>query len=500
MDISIRQLEDCEQVEVKADAPEPQHVETVGDYLRKMREAKGLSLKEIAHLTKISEPYLDGIEKSDFKIIPKGPYVKGYITSYSCMIGGDTEHALGLYTAFNDDPEEAQPEMPPSEGMKSSAGKVFSTIANCLECCASILPKRFGGSDRSNGLEALAETKRALSDGGRFEKKKSMGDDDASSVLIPFKRIASPSEGANMPPAPSPAQPESPKKAPAAPSGISGLGGLGKKLIEGVGRMGSLAKVKSTKLADAHEPFFTRSFWTTLAAIALAITVLAFSSVGVYHVFFFDHQEAAAIETGSAANSDVPAPAPLPHKEPRFIKPDTPLPVITIAPVPKKPSTSLVQKPVPAPAAVETVDPAPEPITTAEVVQAPAETVVQVPVPAKEDTVQPAGTGITVSMATICSNVKDRRPVDNKMEFPLSVDRVYVWSQVESKEYPTTIHHVYYHENELINQVELPVRSPIWRTWSFKFIDKDSYRGHWHVDITTADNAQLLRRLYFEIK
>ncbi|MBC2710000.1 MAG: helix-turn-helix domain-containing protein [Desulfosarcina sp.] len=75
-------------------------METVGAHLKKEREAKNISLREISRLTKISELYLDYIEKDDFEKLPQGPYIKGYISSYSRLIGGDVDKALTLYDSL----------------------------------------------------------------------------------------------------------------------------------------------------------------------------------------------------------------------------------------------------------------------------------------------------------------------------------------------------------------------------------------------------------------
>ena len=77
-------------------------METVGVYLRKEREAKNISLSEVSRQTKISKFYLNYIENDDYEKLPQGPYIKGYISSYSKLIGSDVEEALKLYDSLND--------------------------------------------------------------------------------------------------------------------------------------------------------------------------------------------------------------------------------------------------------------------------------------------------------------------------------------------------------------------------------------------------------------
>ena len=106
-------------------------METVGVYLKKERESKNLSLREVARLTKISELYLDCIEKDDYEKIPKGPYVKGYISSYSRVIGVDTQQALALYDSANEKKEQSdapQVDIAPATGWKVALANALTSL------------------------------------------------------------------------------------------------------------------------------------------------------------------------------------------------------------------------------------------------------------------------------------------------------------------------------------------------------------------------------------
>ena len=72
-------------------------MQTFGDYLKREREARKVSLREVAHLTNITERYLDFIEKDDYAKLPEGPYVRGYISSYAKSIGINTHEALDRF-------------------------------------------------------------------------------------------------------------------------------------------------------------------------------------------------------------------------------------------------------------------------------------------------------------------------------------------------------------------------------------------------------------------
>ncbi|MEJ2165302.1 MAG: DUF2914 domain-containing protein [Desulfobacterales bacterium] len=83
-------------------------MQTVGDYLKKEREARNISLRDVAEFTKISKTYLDCLEKDDYKKIPGEPYVKGYISSYAECVGISDHEALKLYDSFQEKKRHAE--------------------------------------------------------------------------------------------------------------------------------------------------------------------------------------------------------------------------------------------------------------------------------------------------------------------------------------------------------------------------------------------------------
>ncbi len=67
--------------------PTQAHREQIGTYLRTRREARGLSLDDIAAQTKIRKSYLEAIEDNDYRALPSGPFVNGFITSFARALG-----------------------------------------------------------------------------------------------------------------------------------------------------------------------------------------------------------------------------------------------------------------------------------------------------------------------------------------------------------------------------------------------------------------------------
>jgi flagellar biosynthesis protein FlhG len=73
-------------------------VESAGRFLRKLREGAGLSLKDVAHRTKISPMRLDQIEQEKFDLLPAPVYLRGFVFAYARAVGfAEPQEAAGLY-------------------------------------------------------------------------------------------------------------------------------------------------------------------------------------------------------------------------------------------------------------------------------------------------------------------------------------------------------------------------------------------------------------------
>ena len=78
----------------------------LGDEFRSAREARGLTLSDVAEQIHIRSVYLSAIENEDWKSIGAPVYVRGFIRTYARFLGLDAENAVA---AFN---ESAPPERP----------------------------------------------------------------------------------------------------------------------------------------------------------------------------------------------------------------------------------------------------------------------------------------------------------------------------------------------------------------------------------------------------
>ena len=68
-----------------------------GEALRRERELRQISLREISEATKINLRYLDALERDDFRHLPGGVFNKGFVRAYAQFIGIDPESMVMAY-------------------------------------------------------------------------------------------------------------------------------------------------------------------------------------------------------------------------------------------------------------------------------------------------------------------------------------------------------------------------------------------------------------------
>lgn len=73
---------------------------TLGEKLRQAREARGISISEVAEQTRISSLYIKSIEEDDYRALPGGIFNKGFVKSYAKYVGIDEQEALQDYGAL----------------------------------------------------------------------------------------------------------------------------------------------------------------------------------------------------------------------------------------------------------------------------------------------------------------------------------------------------------------------------------------------------------------
>jgi cytoskeletal protein RodZ len=168
---------------------EPEHGETataigpdrVGDRLRALREAQGLSLAEVGQRTRVPLRHLEAIEATDFAALPSPTYAVGFSRAYARAVGADevqVAQAVRAELAKVDRPPEYRPYETADPARVPARGLAIVTLGCALAIV--ILAGLWFGTDLFRG-------------GGGSESAVSPG--PSSSVAVPPRAVA---------PAPSP--------------------------------------------------------------------------------------------------------------------------------------------------------------------------------------------------------------------------------------------------------------------------------------------------------
>ena len=105
---------------------------------------------------------------------------------------------------------------------------------------------------------------------------------------------------------------------------------------------------------------------------------------------------------------------------------------------------------------------------------------------------------VTVLDAVLATGVENRQPVGSASTFPADVGRVYAYTRVVGAAGEGSLTHVWYYAGQVKAQVQLPVRSDDWRTWSSKTI-LPGWTGEWLVEVQGAD-GRVLASVPFQVQ
>ena len=104
--------------------------ESLGTYLRRERELKKISLRDLAKNTRVREHLLKAIEEDRYDHLPSPTFVKGFLTAYAKHVGLNPKDVLARYElatrgVTEPHPEPSAKETPPQE----PTSRLFPTIA-----------------------------------------------------------------------------------------------------------------------------------------------------------------------------------------------------------------------------------------------------------------------------------------------------------------------------------------------------------------------------------
>lgn len=114
----------------------------LGEELRREREMRGISLREISDATKVSTRYLEGLESGDAKALPAPVFVRGFVREFARYLGLDANEMVDRYLRSVADLErereaqlrEANPQLREYDPTRDEGRlrAIFSTIAILL--------------------------------------------------------------------------------------------------------------------------------------------------------------------------------------------------------------------------------------------------------------------------------------------------------------------------------------------------------------------------------
>ncbi|HEY0372689.1 MAG TPA: helix-turn-helix domain-containing protein [Thermoanaerobaculia bacterium] len=146
-----------------------------GEDLRREREIRGISLKEIADATKISKRFLDALERNDHKTLPAPVFTRGFVREYSRYVGLNAEEMVNRYNfaAAKDDriekppqvakyaqipPRDITPKPPAKRGIPSTFERVNRNAIIAVVIALALAAVTYWAVQRKTAEHEVAET------------------------------------------------------------------------------------------------------------------------------------------------------------------------------------------------------------------------------------------------------------------------------------------------------------------------------------------------------
>jgi len=118
---------------------------SLGTVLHDLREAKGVSLDDIARSTRVGRRYLEALESDDLGELPPPAFAKGFIRAYCAFLESSPDEALRLYReAVGETVEPARVQRSPYTPPSRRVGPLLVGVVLFIALGASLFAVRIG--------------------------------------------------------------------------------------------------------------------------------------------------------------------------------------------------------------------------------------------------------------------------------------------------------------------------------------------------------------------
>jgi cytoskeleton protein RodZ len=108
-------------------------MESIGEYLRRIREEHGLSVEEVARLTRISPDHIQALEENRLEKFPGEVFARGFVRAYGRCLGLDDEDTMARFSrsaqAFFQQRDESQRHSEQTLELQNNRRKLQSRVA-----------------------------------------------------------------------------------------------------------------------------------------------------------------------------------------------------------------------------------------------------------------------------------------------------------------------------------------------------------------------------------
>jgi cytoskeletal protein RodZ len=139
-------------------------MESIGQYLRRSRQDRSMSVEEVSRSTRIPVASLERLENDQFDDLPGEVFVRGFLRAYARAVGVAAEEVLARYTASRRvawvTPLPVTSPIQKTEGQRFGVAVAFVVLLILFTLAVSIMLKP-RGHDMPSDLSALPEASEA---------------------------------------------------------------------------------------------------------------------------------------------------------------------------------------------------------------------------------------------------------------------------------------------------------------------------------------------------